>query len=130
MTVGPIHPVKIRRAREAEADEVIALLDEALLSFDRTAIRRGIESVLLAREDGHLRGALLLHGNHIAAIAVRPNHRRRGIGSALVTGAAADRSILTASCDREHRSFYASLGFEIETLANDRLFGRRYDISE
>lgn len=105
----------IREARETEVDDVMRVLEGALLEVDpgkvRQAIHRG--DVLVASENGHVRGALVLEGTHIEAIAVVSRHRASGIGSALV-GRAAERGPLTAEFRPAVRPFYESLGFAIE----------------
>jgi GNAT superfamily N-acetyltransferase len=61
----------------------------------------------------------------IEAVAVRPRRRDRGIGRALVRGAArrTDGS-LVASFDASVRPFYERLGFAIDAADGDRHRGR------
>lgn len=105
----------IREAREEEYEGVMRVLEGALLEVDpdemHEAIRRG--DVLVATHDDHVRGALVLDGARIEAIAVSRTHRANGIGSALVERAA-ERGPLSAEFRPELRPFYESLGFEIE----------------
>lgn len=117
----------IRPARSGEADAVVALLDAALLAFDREAVRRATErgDVLVAESAGRLCGALVLAGVRITAIAVRPRYRRRGIGSALIDAAAARRDRLEATCDETHRPFYAANGFFLSRTRDGRVHGVR-----
>lgn len=105
----------IREAREGESEPVMRVLEGALLEVEPEGVRRAIDrgDVLVASEGGHVRGALVLEGNHIEAIAVVRRHRARGIGSALV-GRAAERGSLTAEFRPAVRPFYESLGFEVE----------------
>ncbi len=116
--------VRIRPARTAEADAVIALLDQAMLSFDRRSIRDRIhrESVLLATHREDLSGVVVLAGGHIEAIAVKPSRRDEGIGRALIE-AVFDRSDrVTAGCHPQARAFYRALDFSLYTLPSGRVF--------
>lgn len=103
------------------------VLESALLEVEpeevRAAIRR--EAVLVAVEDGHVRGVLVLDGARIEAIAVNRTHRGKDLGSALV-GAAAERvaSSLIADFRPGVRPFYESLGFEIQRVGESRFQGR------
>ena len=115
--------------READADElldVVRILDAAALEVDATAVERAIENgdALVAAADGRILGALVLDGSRVDAVAVRRRRRDRGIGSALVARAA-DRvdGPLTAEFDRSVRSFYRSLGFEIDCVGEGRFRG-------
>lgn len=105
----------IREAREDEADDVMRALEGALLEIDPDAVREAIArgEALIALENGHVRGALVLEGSHVEAIAVVRRHRANGIGSALVRRAA-ERGPLTAEFRPAVRPFYESLDFEIE----------------
>lgn len=118
--------ITVRPAHEHEIEEVITLLDAALLEVDRESIRRraGSPSILVAVGRGSPSGAIVLEGAHVEAIAVRRRERRRGIGTALIDAAAADRGRLTATCDERLRPFYASLGFTFSSQPGGRLFGR------
>ena len=113
------------RIREAETEEfltVMRLLEGALLETDPESVREAIDDgdVLVADTDGktddhaHVRGALVLDGSYVEAVAVHRRHRRAGIGSALIRAAADRQGSLTAEFDRELRPFYESLGFEID----------------
>ncbi|MFC6905474.1 GNAT family N-acetyltransferase [Halalkalicoccus tibetensis] len=105
----------IREARETEVDDVMRVLEGALLEIEpgkvRQAIARG--DALVASENGHVRGALVLEGTHVAAVAVVRRHRANGIGSALVRRAA-ERGPLTTEFRPAVRPFYESLGFAVE----------------
>jgi GNAT superfamily N-acetyltransferase len=68
----------------------------------------------VAAADGRIVGALVLDGEHVAAVAVRPGRRGQGVGTALVEAAAARRDRLTADFDSGVRPFYESLGFDVE----------------
>lgn len=104
----------IRAARGDEREAVLRVLEGALLEIDPAEVREAIGrgDVLVAREEGHVRGALVLDGNHVEAVAVTRPHRATGIGSALVERAA-ERGPLSADFRPTVRPFYESLGFEI-----------------
>ncbi|WP_440990353.1 GNAT family N-acetyltransferase [Haloarchaeobius baliensis] len=135
MPDGPPGDVHVRAARPEEHDAVAAVLDAAMLRTDELgpALDRG--DVLVACADGRLLGALVLvqeddaggECRHVDAVAVRPNRRGQGIGTALVESAL-DRcgpdERLTAAFDADVRPFYESLGFDIEER-DGRLFGGR-----
>ncbi|ADJ13621.1 GNAT family N-acetyltransferase [Halalkalicoccus jeotgali] len=105
----------IREAREGESEAVMRVLEGALLESDPDAVRGAIDrgDVLVAREAGHVRGALVLDGNRVAAVAVARRHRAKGLGSALIERAG-ERGVLIADFRPAVRPFYESLGFEIE----------------
>lgn len=119
--------VHVRRARTDEAEAVIALLDAALLAFDREAVRRRVpgDRVLVAEIDERIVGAALVDGTALEAIAVRPRYRRAGVGRRLVEEALARHGRITATCDPRHRAFYESLGFVTEDDGNGRVRAER-----
>jgi GNAT superfamily N-acetyltransferase len=133
----PSTAVHVRAARPDEHESVAAVLDAAMLQTDELAPALARGNVLVAVVDDRLLGALVLvpgarkeadaPGSHVDAVAVRPNRRGQGIGSALVESALArcgpDEG-LTAAFDADVRPFYESLGFDIEER-DGRLFGRR-----
>lgn len=55
-------------------------------------------------------------GYEILAVAVRPSHRGRGIGRALVEAAAEREGRIVAEFDAAVRPFYESLGFAIRPV--------------
>lgn len=118
--------VTVRPAENGEATAVIGLLDAALLAFDREAVRERIagEAVRVAVHEETIRGAIVLDGDHIEAIAVRPRYRRQGIGRALVGAVGADHPVLTATCDRDELGFYEALGFEVTEQSDGGYFLR------
>jgi GNAT superfamily N-acetyltransferase len=62
----------------------------------------------------------------VTAVAVRPNRRGQGIGSALVAEALRREGRLVAEFDRRVRPFWEALDFEIEPITgSDRLRGVR-----
>lgn len=143
MTGGAPGDVRVSAARPGEREAVAAVLDAAMLRTDElpSALARG--DVLVAAVDGRLLGVLVLvprdgdepgdvrvglgdgvANSHVDAVAVRPNRRGQGIGSALVERAADSRECLTAAFDADVRPFYESLGFEIRER-DGRLFGVR-----
>ncbi|MFC7018681.1 MULTISPECIES: GNAT family N-acetyltransferase [Haloarcula] len=108
--------------REATSDElsgVMNVLDGAALAVDVETARAGIEAdgtLVAVTDDDRILGALVLDGEHIAAVAVRRRRRGQGIGSALVRAAVARRERLVAEFDAGLREFYAGLGFDLEGL--------------
>ncbi|RRJ28591.1 N-acetyltransferase [Halocatena pleomorpha] len=94
---------------------VMAILDAALLDIAVETVRDRLSSgaVLVATEEDRILGTVVLNDTHIEAIAVRPNRRGQGIGTALVD-AASTRGRLTAAFRPGVSEFYESLGFDIE----------------
>nr|WP_254833078.1 GNAT family N-acetyltransferase [Haloglomus salinum] len=93
------------------------------LQVDREAVMTGDSEVLVAVTDGRVLGALVLDGERIEAVAVRPGRQGQGIGSGLVAAASARRERLVAEFDRKVRDFYQSLDFDIEGLGESRYRG-------
>ena len=111
--------------RRAAADETVAvrgILDAAMLEAEGAALEE--ETTLVAAVEGRLLGALVLNGEEIVAVAVRPGRRGQGVGTALVEAAAVRSERLTADFDPEVRPFYESLGFDVE-CADGRCRGVR-----
>lgn len=113
--------VTVRAAKPSEYTATEAILNAAMLAFDPSVVRRA--STLVATEDGRVLGALVLDGNRIEAVAVRPGRRGQGIGAALVSEAAGRRPELLAEFDAGVRPFYEALGFDIE-CNNGQCLGR------
>jgi GNAT superfamily N-acetyltransferase len=116
----------VRPARKAELVAVMGLLEGALLEVDHRTVRAAVEAddALVAVEEGWPpAGALVLDGERITAVAVRPARRREGVGSTLVAAAADRRDRLLAEFRPELVPFYRSLGFDIERLG-ERCRGR------
>ena len=103
--------MKVRRATD-ETAAVRGILAAAMLETEGAALEEG--TTLVAAVEGRLLGALVLDGEEIVAVAVRPGRRGQRIGTALVEAAADRRERLTAGFDPGMRPFYESLGFEIE----------------
>lgn len=126
------------------------VLDGALLAMRAQRVHGRITSneVLLAVADERVLGVLVTRsagnsphelgertasegdafvspGTRIEAIAVRRARRGQGIGTALVaaTDARTDGP-LSATFDAAVRPFYESLGFEIQSVGDDRCYGR------
>lgn len=110
----------VRPAKADEREDVIALLDAAMLAFDREAVRNGKRDVYVAPGSRRLLGALLLDGAHIEAVAVRTSDRGQGIGSALVGTVCDTRERVTATCDAREAPFYERLGFQVTTRPDGR----------
>lgn len=115
------HPVRVGPAEPDDLAAVMTVLDAGGLAADAGEVceRTAAGDVLVARagRGGAVLGALVLDGNEVEAVAVRPGRRGRGIGTALVE-AAAERAAgeddrLVAAFDAGVRPFYESLGFEV-----------------
>ena len=128
------------QVRVADADDhlgVMRILDGAMLSTSAERVRERIDDgeVLVAtvgeseslatsrsQDDGDAvgvpAGALVRDGDRVTAVATRRRHRDRGIGSALIAAALETRGRLVATFDPRVRPFYASLGFDIEAVAD------------
>jgi GNAT superfamily N-acetyltransferase len=115
VTVGP--------AREGERATALSIVDMAGLQVDREAVMAGERDVLVAVTDGRVLGALVLDGERIEAVAVRPGRQGQGIGGALVAAAAARRERLVAEFDANLADFYEELGFEVEPVGESRYRG-------
>ncbi|GAB3320317.1 MULTISPECIES: ubiquitin-like small modifier protein SAMP2 [Haloplanus] len=118
------------RVGSADADDhldVMRVLDGAVLSVDARTVRERIDdgAALVATVEGRVVGALVRDGDRVTAVATRRRWRDRGVGTALVSAAAAERDRLVAEFDPDVRPFYESLGFEVEPTGDgDRLRGR------
>ena len=103
--------MEVRRVAD-ETAAVRGILDAAMLRVEDAALEEG--TTLVAAVENCLLGTLVLDGEEIIAVAVRPGRRGQGVGTALVEAAADRRERLTAGFDPGVRPFYESLGFEIE----------------
>jgi len=118
--------VTVREATQDEHPTVMGVLDAAMLETDAgSVLERTPEDVLVAVEGGHVLGALVLDGDDVEAVAVRPRRRGQGIGTALVEAAAERRGRLAAEFDDDLRPFYEGLGFSVEGAGDGRLRGVR-----
>ena len=132
--------VTVREATREDLFPALNVLDAAMLDTEHVEGSLAAGDVLVAAEGDRILGALVLAdertssssrdserlcnvGSRIDSIAVRRARRGQGIGSALVTAAAA-RTDLIAEFDGRNRPFYRSLGFEIERIGPDRFRGR------
>lgn len=128
--------IHVREATVSELPDVLNVIDGAVLAVEtgrlRSAIDRGEVLVAVAgatdgnRDDECVLGALVLDGEKITAVAVRQRRRNQGIGTMLVEAAADRRERLVATFDPRVRSFWESLGFDIEPAEEpDRFRGVR-----
>lgn len=128
--------IHVREATVSELPDVLNVIDGAVLAVEtgrlRSAIDRGEVLVAVAgatdgnRDDERILGALVLDGEKITAVAVRQRRRNQGIGTMLVEAAADRRERLVATFDPRVRSFWESLGFDIEPAEEpDRFRGVR-----
>lgn len=130
MSAVAIHP-----AGPDDRAAVANVVDGAALTVADDTFERVLESgtVLVAETEAAgadvtppVLGALVLDGDGILAVAVRPRRRGQGIGTALVEAAADRRSRLLARFDPRVRPFWESLDFAIEPAdADGRLRGVR-----
>jgi GNAT superfamily N-acetyltransferase len=111
--------VNVVPAREGERATALSIVDMAGLAVDRDAVLAGDRTVLVAVDDGRVLAALVLDGDWIDAIAVRPGRQGQRIGTALVEAAAERRDRLVAAFDDHLRPFYEGCGFEIERIDED-----------
>lgn len=140
---SPPEGVRIREGRPDDRTAVLGILDGAALATDRDAIVAALQSgdsgaqsdqerdaaaaepgprraLVAERTDGGpLLGALVLVGDRIAALAVRPGRRGQGIGAALVAAAARRRDRLTGRAPAAVREFYETLGFDVSAIQGD-----------
>lgn len=103
--------MKVRVATRTDYSTVRSICNAAMLDVDPGLYRRS--AVLVAESDGPIVGAVVLHGDEIEAIAVRPGRRGQGIGTTLVEAAARRRPHLAAGFDPAVRPFYERLGFDV-----------------
>lgn len=132
----------IRPFREADADAVVALWEAAGLLRPWNDPRRDIDRklaveddlFLVAEEDGVIVGSAMAgydgHRGWVNYLAVRPEHRRRGVGRALMSEA--ERRLRMHGCpkvnvqvhggDAAAVAFYRSLGYRTDDVVS---LGRR-----
>jgi GNAT superfamily N-acetyltransferase len=112
----------VREARPGERAAVRNVVDGAALALEPArlgaALNKGEVLVAIGEETDQLLGVLVLDGDRIHAVAVRPNRRGQGIGTALVEAAAERRDRLVADFEPAVRPFWESLGFRIETVGD------------
>lgn len=127
MRVQEAPVVNVREAKQNEADAIRGLIEASMLELEPGLIHSIIASrtpgtVLVAvdSEDSPILGAIVVDGRRIEAIAVRPNRRDQGIGTALLTNAAEQtENELIATFDPSVWPFYERLGFEVESIEED-----------
>lgn len=130
--------MQVREATPSQHAEILSILDAAALQTDseqtRTAIECGDVFVALPDRDGDesrtdpdsppVLGAVVLDGQKITAVAVRPGRRGQGIGRALVRRAQQSRQRLVAEFDPSVAPFWEAVGFEAsEQSGAERLTG-------
>ncbi len=109
--------MKIRPATPEETIAVIGLLERALLEVDPHEVRESVENgdvLVAAAAQRPLAGTLVLDGERIDSVAVRPARRREGVGTALVRAAGEERGRLVAEFRPTVASFYEAVGFTVE----------------
>ncbi|WP_248516424.1 GNAT family N-acetyltransferase [Salinarchaeum laminariae] len=126
--------MSIETATEEDHVPVSRVLDGALLEHPDLRERIATGTVLVARRDGAVVGAVVVDASgsadpsppaewqasaHVEAIAVRRKRRRSGIGSALLQTASRRWGPLTATFDERVLSFYESLGAECRQAGDD-----------
>lgn len=118
----------VRRASVVDQDAVIAVFDAALLEFERDSVPDRIArgDVWVIENDVRVCGAIMLNGEYIEGIAVRPRQRRQGCGSQLLDVALEHRDRLVAHCDERLRAFYEANGFECHALDDRRIVGEKH----
>lgn len=118
--------MSIRNALRADAEAIQRLIaahvsDGSLLPRTVAEIRREIRDFVVAEEGGAVVGcgALHMYGAHLAeirSITVRDDHRRRGIGRAVVRALlrrAQRRDVLGVCLFTRTPGFFAAFGFEV-----------------
>lgn len=122
--------MECRPATPSELPTARTICVMAQLQVPRNACRYGL--TLIAIDDSRILGSLILNGNEILAVAVRPNRRNQGIGSSLVSTARLYRPRLIAVFDPTVRPFYEAIGFEIpaDSTQKYRTITRKYSVRE
>lgn len=113
--------VTVGDATITDLPSVLNVLDNGLLAVSVPPLEDAIDAgdVLVAVETEPILGALVLDGQEITAIAVRRRRRGQGIGRLLVEHASRRRSKLVAAFEARVRPFWKSVGFEIESTAEE-----------
>ena len=123
----------IRPGALADVDAVLSLWGtersaHAITEDTPEALRRALPALLVAVEDGEVVGAVLaaddLWRGNFYRLAVRPSHRRRGIGMALVRageerlrGLGVPRiTALVAVDDEDARAFWRAAGYQADEV--------------
>jgi GNAT superfamily N-acetyltransferase len=109
--------VEVREAAPEEEPTARGVLNAAMLAVDEATFERSL--LLVAVEEGRVLGSLILDGEEVDVVAVRPGRRGQGVGTALVEAAAARRPTLTAAFDPSVEGFYESLGFDVDCEGAD-----------
>lgn len=113
----------VRELLPTELHEAEAILDQALLEFDRDRLLNpdspGIRLGYIL--DDRLAGVAFVDECHIIAIAVRPRDRNQGIGRRLIDTISERCETVTATCEPRNREFYAALGFTLEATGDGTL---------
>lgn len=136
------NPVPIRTGTPEDLPAVLNVLDGGGLQTSAEEIRQGLERgevfVATGSSSGTIVGAMVLDGEVIRAIAVRPARRSQGIGTALVEAGGANRrkrlaearvdsrETLVATFHESVAPFWQSLEFDCERIdGTDRYRGVR-----
>lgn len=142
MVRGAPADVSIDVATPADRVPVSRVLDGALLEVPELQDRLAAGTVLTAKDDGTVVGALVLDeggpgrervpeswpdATHVQAVAARRKRRHSGIGTALLRAAVDRWGPLTADFDQRVRPFYESLDAECRADADGRHWALLYD---
>ncbi|MFC7172443.1 ubiquitin-like small modifier protein 2 [Haloplanus litoreus] len=102
--------VTVRPASNDDHLAVMRVVDGAVLEADAATVRDriGRGAVLVATVEGRVVGALVRDGDRVTAVATRRRWRDRGVGTALVSAALAERGRLVVEFDPDVRPFYES----------------------
>lgn len=132
---GHLNPIRIRPYEDSDRTEVIALWNQVLADSaphndPATTIRKKLEMdrklFLVAEVGGHVVGTVMGgydgHRGWVYAVAVRPQHQRRGIGRSLLRSA--EEALTQLGCMKVNLqvrssnaaviAFYQKLGYQIE----------------
>lgn len=121
---GNDRTVEVRQARPSENATALSILEASLVRIAPADLVSG--ETLVAVDRSRILGVLVLDGEEVVGVAVRPRNRGQGVGTALMEAAARRRDCLEVAFEPAVQPFYESLGFDIEsTVDSERLRGVR-----